>query len=107
MTCCHGAVRQPAFLQGLQPDAPDPPSLTRFSPWLAIVAVYLVLGLVGRAILWARFGIEADVGAGRLPYIMTAGFINDLIESLYLFAPLALYILLAARPLVPVDCPTA
>ena len=69
-------------------------ALGRFSPWLTVVAVYLVLGLAGRAFLWARFGLEADVGASRLPYILTAGCINDLIESLYLFAPFALYILL-------------
>jgi phosphoglycerol transferase MdoB-like AlkP superfamily enzyme len=69
-------------------------SLTRFSPWLTIVSVYLVLGLVGRIFLWVKFGLEADVGAARLPYILTAGFINDLVESLYLFAPFALYILL-------------
>jgi phosphoglycerol transferase MdoB-like AlkP superfamily enzyme len=69
-------------------------ALTRFSPWLTIVAVYLVLGLAGRTLLWASFGTEADVGASRLPYILTAGFINDLVESLYLFAPFALYILL-------------
>ena len=69
-------------------------ALTRFSPWLTVVAVYLALGLVGRFFLWFKFGIEADVGAARLPYIMTAGFINDLVESLYLFAPFALYILL-------------
>jgi phosphoglycerol transferase MdoB-like AlkP superfamily enzyme len=69
-------------------------AITRFSPWLTIVAVYLVLGLAGRALLWARFGLEADVGALRLPYVLTAGFLNDLVESLYLFAPFALYILL-------------
>ena len=69
-------------------------ALTRFSPWLTVVAVYMVLGLAGRTLLWARFGIEADVGASRLPYVLTAGFINDLVESLYLFAPFALYILL-------------
>jgi phosphoglycerol transferase MdoB-like AlkP superfamily enzyme len=69
-------------------------ALTRFSPWLTIVAVYLVLGLAGRTFLWFKFGIEADVGVARLPYILTAGFINDLVESLYLFAPFALYILL-------------
>ncbi|MGB7904763.1 MAG: sulfatase-like hydrolase/transferase [Steroidobacteraceae bacterium] len=69
-------------------------ALARFSPWLTLVAVYVALGLAGRTLLWARFGIEADVAASRLPYILTAGFINDLIESLYLFAPFALYILL-------------
>src|SRR6186713_1656425 len=69
-------------------------ALARFSPWLTLVTVYLVLGLAGRLVLWAKFGLDADVGASRLPYVLTAGFINDLIESLYLFAPLALYILL-------------
>ena len=73
-------------------------AVTRFSPWLTIVAVYLVLGLAGRTLLWARFGIEADVGASRLLYILPAGCINDLVESLYLFAPFALYILLAPDP---------
>ena len=70
--------------------------VARFSPWLTIVAVYLVLGLAGRTVLWARFGIEADVGATRLPYVLAAGLVNDVVESLYLFAPFALYILLAA-----------
>ena len=45
-------------------------------------------------LLWFKFGIEADVAASRLSYVLTAGFSNDLVESLYLFAPFALYILL-------------
>ena len=69
-------------------------AFARYSPWLTVVAVYLVLGLAGRTVLWSRFGMEADVGASRLPYVLTAGCINDLVESLYLFAPFALYILL-------------
>ncbi len=69
-------------------------ALRRFSPWLTLVAVYALLGLLGRAMLWARFGIEADVGPGRLPYVLVAGLVNDLVESLYLFAPFALYIML-------------
>ncbi len=73
---------------------PTRKALTRFLPWLTLVTVYVVLGLAGRTLLWARFGVEADVGASRLPYVLTAGFINDLVESLYLFAPFALYILL-------------
>ena len=56
-------------------------ALTRFSPWLAIVAVYLVLGLAGRTLLWARFGLEADVGTARLPHVLTGSFINDLVEA--------------------------
>lgn len=69
-------------------------ALRRFSPWLMLVAVYAALGFLGRVMLWARFGVEADVGAVRLPYILGAGLVNDLVESLYLFAPLALYIVL-------------
>ena len=69
-------------------------ALRRFSPWLALVAIYAVLGSVGRLMLWFHFGLEADVGAGQLPYILTAGLVNDLVESLYLFAPFALYIAL-------------
>jgi phosphoglycerol transferase MdoB-like AlkP superfamily enzyme len=69
-------------------------ALRRFSPWLTLVAVYALLGLLGRVMLWARFGIEADVGPGQLPYVLAAGAVNDLVESLYLFAPFALYIVL-------------
>ena len=69
-------------------------ALRRFSPWLMLVAVYALLGLLGRVMLWTRFGIEADVGPGQLPYVLAAGAVNDLVESLYLFAPFALYILL-------------
>lgn len=68
--------------------------LRRFSPWLVLVAVYLALGLVGRVALWARFGVAADVGAAQLPYVVLSGVLNDLVESLYLFAPFALYIAL-------------
>jgi phosphoglycerol transferase MdoB-like AlkP superfamily enzyme len=70
-------------------------ALARFSPWLTLVAVYMALGLISRTLLWVKFGVPADVGSVRLPYVLTAGFLNDLIESLYLFAPFALYILLA------------
>lgn len=69
-------------------------ALRRFSPWLMLVAVYAALGFLGRVMLWARFGVEADVGAVRLPYVLGAGLVNDLVESLYLFAPFALYIVL-------------
>ena len=69
-------------------------SLRRFSPWGVLVAVYLVLGTLGRAVLWARFGREADVAASHLPLVLLAGVANDVVQSLYLFAPLALYILL-------------
>jgi phosphoglycerol transferase MdoB-like AlkP superfamily enzyme len=69
-------------------------SLRRFSPWGVLVAVYLVLGTLGRAVLWAKFGREADVSVSHLPLVLLAGVANDVVQSLYLFAPLALYILL-------------
>jgi phosphoglycerol transferase MdoB-like AlkP superfamily enzyme len=58
------------------------------------VVVYLVLGFASRLILWAKFGLDADVSALSLPFLMFAGLLNDFAESLYLFAPFALYILL-------------
>jgi phosphoglycerol transferase MdoB-like AlkP superfamily enzyme len=68
--------------------------LSRFRPWLTLAAVYVGLGFVGRIVLWARFGIEADVGIFRLPPVLAAGLVNDAVESLYLFAPFAAYALL-------------
>ena len=47
--------------------------LTRFYPWLTLTLVYLALGMVGRLVLWARFGIEADVAISQLPYVAAAG----------------------------------
>ncbi len=69
-------------------------SVRRFAPWLSLVAVYLVLGFASRLVLWGKFGLDADVSAVNLPFLMLAGLVNDFVESLYLFAPLALYILL-------------
>ena len=69
-------------------------AIQRFAPWLLIVAVYLALGLIGRVVLWANFGVEADVAATRLPFLIGGGLLNDFVQSLYLFAPFALYILL-------------
>ena len=68
--------------------------IQRFTPWLALVAVYLALGLLGRVVLWATFGVEADVSATHLPYLIAGGLVNDIVQALYLFAPFALYILL-------------
>ncbi|HXW10665.1 MAG TPA: sulfatase-like hydrolase/transferase [Steroidobacteraceae bacterium] len=85
----------------------------RYRPWLLIVSVYLVIGLLTRLVLWARFGIDADVTPGHVPWIVGAGAVNDVIEALYLFAPLALYLGLmpdrwfssaANRALLPVVC---
>lgn len=68
--------------------------IQRFTPWLVLVGIYLALGLIGRVVLWAKFGTAADVGVAHLPLLLVGGTINDVIQSLYLFAPFALYILL-------------
>ncbi len=69
-------------------------SVRRFAPWLSLVAVYLVLGFASRLVLWGKFGLDADLSAANLPFLLLAGLVNDFVESLYLLAPLALYILL-------------
>ena len=61
---------------------------------MVLGAIYLLLGLLGRLVLWARFGLPSDVGPAQLPYIVLAGLVNDLVEALYLAAPLVLYICL-------------
>ncbi len=64
-------------------------------PLFAAIALYLLLSAALRLLLWGHFGVEAHVGAWRLPKIIALGAINDLIESLYLFVPLMLFLALA------------
>jgi phosphoglycerol transferase MdoB-like AlkP superfamily enzyme len=66
----------------------------RFAPALALGALYLCLGLATRLVLWLKFGAAADVPAADLPMLMLAGLLNDFVESLYIVAPLMLYLLL-------------
>lgn len=71
-------------------------SLERFRPLAILAATYLLLSAALRAVLWSRFGVEADVAPAALPVILGLGGLNDGIEALYLFAAFALY--LAALP---------
>jgi phosphoglycerol transferase MdoB-like AlkP superfamily enzyme len=64
-------------------------------PAIALAAIYLCLGAVTRLVLWARFGTAADVPLSDLPLLLLAGLVNDLVTSLYVVAPLILYLLLA------------
>jgi len=67
-------------------------AVRRFSPWLTLALWYVALGFVTRLALWGAYGHAAQVGVGSLSWIMPAGLIADAIESLYLLAPLALFL---------------
>jgi phosphoglycerol transferase MdoB-like AlkP superfamily enzyme len=66
----------------------------RYWPVYALAGLYLILGLGTRIVLWSAFGADAAVGVGAVPPILAAGLVNDLVQCLYLLAPLALYILM-------------
>jgi len=68
--------------------------MRRFAPAMALAAFYLCLGAVTRLVLWARFGTAADVPLTDLPLMLLAGLVNDIVTSLYVVAPLVLYLLL-------------
>jgi phosphoglycerol transferase MdoB-like AlkP superfamily enzyme len=52
-----------------------------------------------RLILWWRYGLSADVAPTRLPALLSAGAVNDLVLLLYLLIPLTLYLFLLPRHL--------
>src|SRR5688572_17451799 len=68
-------------------------AFARFRLLAVMTGVYLFIGALTRVVLWWRFGAPLEVGVTSLPGIFAGGLLNDAIESLYLFAPLALYIL--------------
>ena len=68
-------------------------AVKRFSPALALAVFYVVLGALSRIVLWVQYGQDADVPLSHVPLVLMGGLANDLVESLYLFAPLALLIL--------------
>ncbi len=73
-------------------------ALRRYWSVYTVVAFYLLLGLVSRGTLWWQFGGSADVPASVLPALLAGGMVNDFVQSLYLTAPLALYVLLLPDP---------
>jgi phosphoglycerol transferase MdoB-like AlkP superfamily enzyme len=72
--------------------AMQPGTLRRYAPWLALALWYVALGFVTRLALWWGYGNAAQVGAGSLLWIMPAGLIADAVQSLYMLAPLALFL---------------
>lgn len=67
--------------------------LARIRPLVVLGAYYLLVCLALRIVLWWQFGRAAQVGAGSLPWILGAGNLADFIESLYLLAPFAIYLI--------------
>ncbi|MFZ2507788.1 MAG: hypothetical protein WAW79_04855, partial [Steroidobacteraceae bacterium] len=65
--------------------------MRRYRLVFALAAACLAVGAILRLVLWWRFGIPAGVSAPMLPAILAGGLLNDLLESTYLLAPLALY----------------
>lgn len=69
--------------------------LRRYTLVFNLAAVFLLVGAVVRLVLWYRFGRPADVALTHLPLLLGAGVVNDAVQTLYLLAPLATYILLS------------
>lgn len=68
--------------------------ISYFKPLWLMAALFLALSAVLRAFLWWRFGVAANVPAAQLPAMLVLGALNDVVEALYLFVPLALYLVL-------------
>lgn len=66
---------------------------------LVFAGLYLGVSALLRLILWWRYGLAADVAPTRLPALLSAGAVNDLVQLLYLLTPLALYLFLLPRRL--------
>jgi phosphoglycerol transferase MdoB-like AlkP superfamily enzyme len=67
--------------------------LVRFRPVAVLALCYLAFGGVLRVVLWISFGRQQGVPLEHLPIMLLGGSLNDLVESLYLMAPLFLYLL--------------
>jgi phosphoglycerol transferase MdoB-like AlkP superfamily enzyme len=70
----------------------QPAALRRYAPWLTLALWYVALGTLTRLALWWGYGHAAQVGASSLLWIMPAGLIADAVQSLYMLAPLALFL---------------
>ncbi len=68
----------------------------RFRPLASLALFYIVSGGLLRIVLWAAFGHAQGIPAVRMPAVLAGGAINDLVESLYLLAPLTLYLFLVS-----------
>ncbi len=70
----------------------QPANLRRYRTLLTIATIYLAFSFVLRGVLWWRFGVPQGVAPSELPIVFAEGVVNDLVELLYLLAPLSLYL---------------
>ncbi|MEZ5598435.1 MAG: LTA synthase family protein [Pseudomonadales bacterium] len=64
--------------------------IRRFLPLAGFGAVYLVVGLGLRLVLWWKFGRAADVSSLALTWIVPAGVVADAVQLVYLLVPVLL-----------------
>ncbi|MGH8444405.1 MAG: LTA synthase family protein [Solimonas sp.] len=75
-------------------------SLGRYRVLLTLLLAYLAVGALTRIVLWAVFSHGEHVSALRLFFaVLPLGALNDLVESVYLLAPVSLALWLAPRRL--------
>jgi phosphoglycerol transferase MdoB-like AlkP superfamily enzyme len=68
------------------------PGWQRYAPVYTLTLWYLGLCLITRLLLWWSFGRDSQVGAHSLAWIVPAGLVADAVQSLYLLAPLLLFL---------------
>ncbi len=74
--------------------AMNTPPHSRYRALTVMLSTYLILSSITRLALWGFFGIPAGVAVKALPLILLTGLVNDIVQSVYLLMPLALYLLL-------------
>ncbi|MFT4047470.1 MAG: LTA synthase family protein [Solimonas sp.] len=75
---------------------PAPRSLGRYRVLLTLLIAYLAIGAITRIVLWSVFSHGEHVGLARLlAAVLPLGALNDLIESVYLLAPVGCALWLA------------
>lgn len=62
-----------------------------YRPLLVVSGIYLVISALLRLGLWWCFGRPAAVAVTQLPWILSAGLVNDGVQLLYLLVPFSLY----------------
>ena len=65
---------------------------------------YVLLCGATRIVLWWSFGRDSQVGLSAMAWIVPAGIVADAVQSLYLLAPLAIFIWAVRSGLEAMGC---